>query len=178
MIRGQRIYLTTLNRDNAEQARAWVNDPDINRWMLAGHDPISSAGELAFYDAVEASDARKIFEIHLAEDDRYIGNCGLEGIDMRSRHAEIGIMIGERELHNSGHGRDALETLCRFGFDTLGLHSLRICYVEGNEVGAHLYRSLGFIDAGRLREHDFLRGEYHDLIMLDMLESEWRTSRA
>ncbi len=178
MIRGKGIYLTPLDRANAEQARAWINDPDVNRWMISGHMPVSSAGELAFYDAVEASDDRMVFEIHLAQDGRYIGNCGLEHLDMVHRNAEIGIMIGVRELHNSGHGRDTIETLCRFAFDTLGLHSLRIAYVEGNEVGAHLYRSLGFRDAGRRREHVFLRGEFLDLVFLDMLESEWRASRA
>ncbi len=174
MIRGNRIYLTALDRVNAEQSRAWINDPEVNCWMLTGHTPVSSAEEEAFYDAVEGSDSRSVFEIHLAEDGRYIGVCGLEELDTRNRCAEIGIMIGERGLHNSGLGRDAIETLARFAFDTLGLHTLRISYIEGNEVGAHLYRSVGFTDAGRQRERVYLRGSFHDIVLLDMLESEWR----
>lgn len=177
MIRGERIYLTALDRANAEQARAWINDPDVHTWMLAGHVPISSAEELAFFDKVEASSATQAFDIHLAEDDRHIGTCALDHLDLRHRHAEIGIMIGDRDLHNSGYGRDVIKTLCRFAFDTMGLHTLRISYIDGNEVGAHLYRSIGFKDAGRLRDHVFLRGEFHDLVLLDMLESEWRASR-
>ncbi len=176
MIRGEHIYLTPLDRTNAETARAWVNDPDTNAWMASGHVPVSREQELAFYDAVESSDEQQVFEIHLAEDGRYIGNGGLDHLDLRNRAAEIGIMIGEPEARGRGYGRDALLTLMRHAFDTLGLNTVRIAYIEGNERGERLYRSLGFKDAGRHRQRFFLRGEFHDLVYLDMLAEEWRTS--
>lgn len=180
MLRGETVYLTTLDRANLETVRAWINDPEINTWMLSGHIPVSSGSEAAWYEAADkraAEHSAFIFEIHVADDGRYIGNCGLEGVDLVHRHAEIGIAIGVIDQQNKGYGRDAIRTLLRFGFETLGLHTITICHVAGNERGAHLYRSIGFREAGVLRQHTFLRGEYHDEVVLDMLDSEWRELR-
>ena len=150
----------------------------MNRWLLTGHIPITPRQEADFYARVGASSANHVFEIHLRADDRYIGNCGLEDVDSVHRHAELGIFIGEVSEHDRGLGRDAIRTLLRYGFDTLGLNSIEIRLVDGNDRAAHLYPSLGFKPAGILREHLFLRGAWHDEIVLDMLAEEWRRPSA
>jgi len=180
MLRGERIYLTPLDVANAETARAWINDPEINRWMLSGHIPVSRQAEEAFYEAVErnaAAGTGHVFEVRTLDGDRYIGNCGLDGVSLVHRTGEVGIVIGELAEQGKGYGADAIRTLLRFAFDTLGLHTVRISYIEGNERAAHLYPKLGFSHAGRFREHVFLNGAYHDLVMLDMTEAEWREQR-
>lgn len=178
MLRGDTVYLSALDPANAEQSRAWINNPDVNEWMLSGHVPITAAAEAAFYERMDASPADHVFEIRLLADDSYIGNCGLNGADLIHRHAELGIVIGDVSEQNRGRGRDAILTLLRYGFDTLGLNSIEIRLVAGNERAAHLYPSLGFKPAGVLREHLFLRGAYHDEIVLDMLAIEWRALTA
>jgi diamine N-acetyltransferase len=37
----------------------------------------------------------------------------------------------------------------------------------------HLY--LGMKEEGRLREHQFIAGRYHDIVCVGMIESEYRT---
>lgn len=181
MLRGEKIRLVPLDRANAETARRWVNDPEINRWMLSGHIPVSVQAELDFYDMAERQAAEKsgfVFEIHADEEDRYIGNCGLHKVDMVHRHAEVGILIGEVSDHNKGFGRDAIRTVLKFGFETLGLHSIEIRHMSPNAAGAHLYRSIGFREVGVLRQHCFLRGEWVDEVVLDMLAEDWAQLRA
>lgn len=177
MLNGKRIYLTTLDPGNAETARRWINDSEVNRWLLSGHIPVSSDSEAAWYASAERRAADRsgfMFEVHVAEDGRYIGNCGLEDVDMVHRHAEISLLIGEVSEQNKGYGRDVIHALLRFGFDTLGLHRIAICHMAPNERAAYLYRSVGFKEVGVLREHTFLRGEWVDEVALDMLASEWR----
>lgn len=176
MLRGEKVYLTALDPEHSETSRAWMNDPEVNRWLLEGHIPISKPAEAAYYARVEASPSNYVYEIHVAEDGRYIGNCGLDGVDIRHGHAEIGIVIGETADQNKGFGRDAIRTLLTFGFGTLRLHRIEIRASAGNERAARLYRSIGFKDAGVLREHTFLDGAFEDEVVLDMLESEWRKS--
>jgi RimJ/RimL family protein N-acetyltransferase len=108
------------------------------------------------------------------DDGRYIGNCGLNDVDIRHGHAEVGIVIGEKGDQNKGFGRDAIRTLVRFGFDTLRLHRIEIRAADGNERAVHLYRAIGFTDVGLLREHTFVDGAYENEVVLDVLESEWR----
>lgn len=176
MLVGDKVHLVPLDRANAEKARHWVNDPEINRWMLSGHIPVSVEGEEAYYAGAEKDQANKTgfaFEIHAIDGPRYIGNCGLHKVDLIHRHAEVGILIGQIMDHNKGYGRDAIRTLLKFGFETLGLHSIEIRHMAPNEAGAHLYRSIGFKEVGTLRQHCFLHGEWVDEVVLDMLAEDW-----
>ncbi|KAF0206858.1 MAG: GNAT family protein [Actinomycetota bacterium] len=177
MLIGEKIFLTPLDIANAETARTWINDPAVNEWLLSGQIPVSREGETAFYAADEAdrrAGTAQRFEIHVAEDGRYIGNCGLEDIDRIHRHAEIGICIGSLPDQNNGYGRDTIVTLLRFAFDTLGLHRVEILANAENERAVHLYRSIGFTEVGRQRETVYMRGKFRDHLCLDMLDREFR----
>ena len=173
MLKGDKVLLTALDPGNAETTRGWMNDPEVTRWLLSGHVPITAASESAFYARMESSATDHVFEIHVAEDGRFIGLCGLHDLDPVHRHAEIGITVGDLSAQNHGYGRDAIVTMLRFGFGTLGLHRIEVRFIEGNDRAAHLYPSMGFQPVGILREHIFLRGAYRDEHVLDMLESEF-----
>jgi len=177
MIRGERVYLTPLDPANAETARAWINDPEVNRYLLTGQVPVTIEQEAAFYRRAEANwtaGCGYVFELHIADDGRYIGNCGLEKVDMRHRSAEIGILIGELDEQNKGYGSDAIMTLTRWGFETLGLNRIEIRSQADNERSMHLYEKLGFKPTGVLREATFTYGTFVDEALFDMLASEWR----
>ncbi len=173
MLEGNNIYLAPLDVENAETARSWINDPEVNTWLLVGHVPVSREQERAWYAQVDASDADHVFEIRTKDSDRYIGNCGLHKVDMLNRSGEIGILIGELDAQGKGHGKDAILVVLRYAFHTLGLHTVRISYIDGNERSAHLYAKLGFTQTGRCREHIHLRGEFHDLVLMDMTREEY-----
>jgi RimJ/RimL family protein N-acetyltransferase len=177
MIRGERIYLAALDPVNLEVSLGWFNDPEVRMWLLTGHIPLTIASEAAFYSRMEASETDHVFEIHLLDSGRYIGNCGIHGVSLPHRTGEIGIVIGETQYQNQGYGRDALLTLLRFGFETLGVHRLCIRAVADNERAVHLYGSIGFTEIGRERQAVYLHGRFRDHIVWDMLEEEWRDLR-
>lgn len=177
MLRGQTTYLARLAIESAETARGWINDPEVNQWLLSGQLPVSEDGERSFFTSSEAAwnaGAAYRFGIHVAQDRRFIGICGFEQVNLQHRTAEVGICIGSVPHQNRGYGRDAIVTLLRFGFDTLGLHSASIKANSENERAVHLYASIGFADVGREREAVFMRGRFHDHICFDMLEDEFR----
>lgn len=177
MLRGDKVLLTGFDIANAERARAWVNDPETHRFMLSGQEYVTSEAEIAFFEdserAREAGTAHR-FEVHAADDGRFIGVAGLEGVSAYHRHAEIGIMIGDPAYRGRGFGADTLRTLLHFAFDDLGLHSVRICVFSGNDRAHGLYRRIGFTETGCDRQTCLISGEMRDLIRLDMLEDEWR----
>ncbi|HSQ22006.1 MAG TPA: GNAT family protein [Coriobacteriia bacterium] len=177
MLTGTTTFLTRLDTTHAETARGWINDPAVNEWLLSGQLPVSREQELAFFQASEtawnAGTAYR-FEIHVADDGLLIGICGLDTVDRLHRWAEVGIVIGSLADQNRGYGRDALVTLMRFAFDTLGLHRLSIKANAENERAVHLYASLGFTEVGRERHVVFMRGRFRDHVCFDMLEDEFR----
>lgn len=177
MLRGELTYLVPLDAANAETVRAWINDPEIHRWMMSGHVPVSAAAEVAWYEHSEelqrAGEAYR-FEVHDASDGALIGTCGLEHVSALHRHGEIGLLIAPPDRWGRGFGADVLRTLLRFAFDTLGMHTARITVFAGNERAFELYKRVGFTETGRDREAYFLGGAFRDLVRLDMTEDEWR----
>jgi RimJ/RimL family protein N-acetyltransferase len=123
---------------------------------------------------MDASDTDHAFEIHVAEDGRYIGNVGLHKVDMRHRHAEIGIFIGSSDERGKGYGFDAIVTCLRFAFDTLGLNSVFLGAFAPNQGPIDLYRKIGFTEGGRVREYLFAHGEFHDCVLMDITASDFR----
>jgi RimJ/RimL family protein N-acetyltransferase len=175
MIRGEKIYLTELDRRNAETIRAWLNDPEVHRFLLVGHLPITREQEELYYDRQSQAVDSFAFEIHVAADDRYIGNIGLKDVDFVHRHGEIGIVIGDKTAWGQGYGADAIVACLGFAFFALGLHRVSIRVHEEHTRGLELYRRLGFVETGREREHIYQEGHFQDEIILDMLEPEYRT---
>jgi RimJ/RimL family protein N-acetyltransferase len=174
MIRGEKIYLTELDLDNAETIRAWLNDPEVYKYLMVGHTPISKEDERRYYQADAVSSDTRNFEIHVAEDGRYIGNVGLKDIDPIHRHAELGISIGHKEDWGKGFGFDAIVTCLRYAFDTLGLHTVKIRAHADHSRALELYRRVGFVEVGRERETVFQDGRFADYVALDMIDREFR----
>ncbi|MCL5736507.1 MAG: GNAT family N-acetyltransferase [Actinobacteria bacterium] len=174
MIRGEKVYLTELNRGNAEIIRAWLNDPEVHEFLLVGHVPITVEQEQRYYDTQALAGDRFSFEIHLLEDGRYLGNVGLKGIHPVHRRAELGLVVGAKDEWGKGYGSDAIVTCLRFAFFTLGLHSVSIRAHEAHARALDLYRRLGFVEVGREREAVFQDGHFGDYVELDMLEREFR----
>ena len=173
MIAGERTYLAPLDTANAATALAWLTDPEVNEFMLSGHEPMTIEQELAWYADMAASETDEVFQIHVTDDGRYIGNTGLNKIDRTHRNAELGIMIGSKPDQGRGYGRDAIVALLRYGFDTLGLHRIYLRCDPDNARGLACYRAVGFTETGLEREAVLVKGEFRSHITFDMLEDEF-----
>lgn len=174
MIQGDKIYLTELDRGNAETIRAWLNDPEVHRFLLVGHVPLTREAEERFYDIQGPASGSYNFEIHVAEDGRYVGHVGLKDVDLIHRTGEIGIVIGDKTSWGRGYGGDAIVACLRFAFLTLGLHSVSIVTDEDHERALALYRRLGFAQTGIDRECIYRQGRFINHVRFDMLEREFR----
>ena len=173
MIKDDKIYLTELDWANAETVRGWLNDPEVYEFLVVGHIPITKEAERQFYERQVTSSDRHTFEIHVAEDGRYIGNVGLKDVNLVHRRAELGLVIGAKEDWSKGYGTDAIVTCLRFAFATLGLHSVRLKAHQDHSRGIGVYRRIGFVEVGREREAVFQKGRFADYVVLDILDREF-----
>ncbi|MDO9174319.1 MAG: GNAT family protein, partial [Actinomycetota bacterium] len=74
-----------------------------------------------------------------------------------------------------GLGSDALRTLARYLFETVGHHRLTIDPATANERAIAAYRKVGFKPVGVMREYELgADGTWHDNLLLDMLAGELR----
>jgi len=61
----------------------------------------------------------------------------------------------------------------KYGFKTMNFYRLEAEVAAYNKGGQKLFKKLGFVEEGRLREAKFLDGKYYDIIRYGMLFGEY-----
>ena len=173
MIEGELVRLRAVEPEDAENAFRWMNDQEVARNLMARY-PFSLESEREWVKGagkpLDFANARFAVE---TKDGVHIGHCGLHNASAENRHAELGIMIGEKEYWGRGFGTDAMLTLLRFAFQQMNLHKVTLGVFEFNERALAMYTKLGFVEEGRFREDLFQDGRYWDLIRLSILRREY-----
>jgi RimJ/RimL family protein N-acetyltransferase len=101
-----------------------------------------------------------------------IGHVILQGIVSVNRSVELmRIVISEP---GKGLGRMVLEAVLSNAFDELFAHRLWLDVFEHNARARHVYRSVGFVEEGVLRECVKQQERYASLVMMSILENEYR----
>ena len=55
------------------------------------------------------------------------------------------------------------------------MHRVFLNTMNSNERALRCYRACGFKEEGRLREHNWSNGRYHDVVYLGILREEWES---
>ncbi|MFF5147430.1 GNAT family N-acetyltransferase [Streptomyces sp. NPDC013157] len=135
---------------SAESYRAWAKEQAVAR----GDDD-------RFRLAVEATATGEL-----------VGSVGSHRTGRRSGWFECDVTIGADHRRN-GYAAEALGLLLRFMFAERRYHKCLAAVFAHNEASLALFRRLGFTEEGRLREHVFLAGRHHDLVMMGILADEF-----
>lgn len=83
----------------------------------------------------------------------------------------VRITIAEQ---GKGFGREALRLVKRLAFEHLGAHRLWLDVRDRNVRAQRLYESEGFVREGVLRDYNKVGGRYESLIIMAILEHEYR----
>jgi diamine N-acetyltransferase len=181
MIQGEHIRLRRNERADISNFVAWLNDPEVRRY-LSFIMPVSMAYEEQWFErmlklpAAEqpfAIEIRKPFPERETDAWQMIGNCSFMDVDQTARSAEVGLFIGDKSCWNKGYGTEVMRLLLRFGFGTLNLNRIFLRVDEANKGGIRAYEKAGYVHEGRLRQAVYRDGQYRDLLIMSVLRSEW-----
>ena len=79
-----------------------------------------------------------------------------------------------RQHQGKGYGSEAIRWSLWWAFQMAGLHRVQIQAFSFNIGAMRLYQRLGFRAEGRIRDHMFFAGGWHDNLIYGILEDEWR----
>ena len=113
-----------------------------------------------------------IFVIEHNASGHAIGTCQLFNINWRHRSAELQIRIGDQRFQNQGLGSEAVQLLCRFGFDDLNLHRVYLSVFQNNKRAIGAYRKCGFVEEGVMREAAFIDGQWLNVMLMGLHNDE------
>ena len=172
MVKGNKIHLTKVERENIEQLREWRNNPELRRYFREYRE-LNKDNQINWYENKVLGDSNQYnFEVRTNTDNKLIGHCGLYYINWVSRTAEFGIYIGDMEYRRGGYGSDTLRTLIGYGVNDLNMNRIW-CEVWDNNAALDVYKHIGFVYESKLRQTYFNEGKYWDAHLLGMLQSEY-----
>ena len=152
-LEGELTRLRALEAEDVDLLYVWENDPAV--WGVSGTlAPFSRHTLRRFLDEqrFDLYAARQLRLVVETLDGRAVGLVDLfefEPVDLR---ACIGILIHGAGDRGRGFASDALDVLCRYARQVLGLHQLWCSVAPDNAASLTLFRRAGFVECGRKRE--------------------------
>ena len=107
----------------------------------------------------------------------YIGGIDLTSIDWTDKVGTMSIVIGDEAYRNQGIATEAIGLLLEYAFSSLDLHKVELNVYESNTAALKCYQKNGFKIEGKKREHMIIDGEYHNLVQMGILKSEFITNK-
>ncbi len=170
---GEKCYLSPISLDDVERYTEWVNDLEIGQFVLFSAAVLDLSKErAALQDLMENSVSFAIVE---KDTNKVIGNCSLHNVNEVHRHAQLGIFIGEKTFWNQGIGTEATNLLLDFGFNVLNLNNINLEVVDYNKRATRSYEKAGFQYVGKRTNYAFMAGEYHDVLIYEMLAENFES---
>jgi len=174
LIRGEFVELRAIERSDIPHYTTWFNDPETMAYF-GGYEPLALAQEERWYEEQFKNPEVRNYAIYYQGE--HVGGAGFSHLNFRERSAEVGLLIGRKDLWDKGLGGDVLRALLRQGFEQLNLHRIYLRVFAENARAVRCYEKVGFRHEGRMREASFRHGRYHDLLLMSVLEDEYRAGR-
>lgn len=167
------IELRDIGPDDRERLFQWRNEPEVDRWMYS--DPPTLEQHHAWFARFLADPDRKGWIITLAG--KPCGSLTLHGVTSAQRRVRWDWYIGDAEARGRGAGRAAQALGLDLAFSVHGLQRVWSEVLAGNEIALRAQAAAGFRREGYLRQHAYKNGEFRDVALLAILESEWTARR-
>lgn len=106
--------------------------------------------------------------ITLEESGETIGSVDLYDYNSRDRRGYAAIFV-EKSMRGRGYGARALELMCEYASEILGMHQLAAEVAVDNEASRRLFESCGFKTCGRLRSWIRVGRRYLDALVYQRL---------
>ncbi|WP_166242971.1 GNAT family N-acetyltransferase [Paenibacillus turpanensis] len=165
----KRIHLRAFESDDVKDLHRWTNDPV----SLATVGRLPQTYEQMVKQVEKKRQNGDLLLAAVNNENELIGWVFLKDIDYEHGRAGIGILLAP-EARGKGYGGIVMQKMLEIGFKRLRLHKIYLTTRGFNEQAISLYKKLGFVVEGTLRQHAYVDGQYFDTYFMGLLESEWR----
>ena len=180
------ITLRQVARKDVVRIIKWLDDPEVSEnWF--GRYSYGTPAHLGYHpeELLTASDDtfKRVFDdsehlinsIYLG-DSEHIGEIHV-AIEQSLGDGQISILIGRKEMWHLGHGTAALRAALDICFDTHKLHRVWADIPEYNQAALSIFKHMGFVHEGTLRQSRPHEGSRFDSVVMGILDSEYHARR-
>src|SRR6266849_10331640 len=153
VIETARLRLRSLRGDDLAELVALIDNWEVARWVSSVPHPYTEADGRNWIALVQQdhTTGRPLrFAIALKETDRLIGGVGLDGCTGDgSEEPSLGYWVG-RPYWGNGYGREAVAAVIDYGFQTLGIETIRAYTDPSNAASQKVLLHCGLINVGEV----------------------------
>jgi len=178
---GTKVALRTYNIADAEEIYKWRHDSHTTVWMGRKFRYLPTLDEIraSLQKVISSSDSDSLyFAISDPYSSKYLGGIDLTSIDLTDRNGVLSIVISTEPNRGKGFGSEAIRLLLDHTFLNMNLHKVILNVDARNSVAVNCYKRIGFREEGRQRDHSFVDGRFSDVLLMSILESEFRMPNA
>jgi len=170
-LHGAHVTLRPLRVDDAALTLGWRQS---DRATLLNRGAASVADQAAWIASRPKTELNFVIQLRSGQP---VGMLSLVNIDEVNRRAEPArFLIGDPDsVKGLPVAVEAMKLLYELVFDQLGFHRVYGTAVADNRLMVTWQKFLGMKEEGRLRQHYFVAGRFHDAICLGMMDDEYRT---
>lgn len=176
MIKGKRIGLRAIEREDLEQLRNWRNNEDFRKNFREFRE-LNLENQNRWFESVSNSSNDFMFGIVELGSNELIGACGLLYINWIIRSADFSFYVGKNDIYvgdADGLAAEAAALLIDHGFKTLDLNKIWMELYEFDSKKLRFFtEEFKFQIDGTLRQNCFYEGKFHDSKILSLLSREW-----
>lgn len=148
----------------------WLNNPKVNTFIGDELGKKTNLKKQKEWFAEYQKDKNKNF-FTICDDSKPIGFIGLSNISKVNKNADLFIAIGEDEYRGTGVGKIAMKWIIDYGFNKLKLHKINLGVIKDNSPAVNLYKSLGFVVEGKMKDEVFYRGKFHNFLSMAIFKN-------
>jgi RimJ/RimL family protein N-acetyltransferase len=175
-LRGPRLVLRDLGRDDLPAIHAYGSEPDVVRFQPWGpNTPEDSRAYLRAILEAADEDPRTDYTlgVELPGDPSLLGNAAVKVHNREHAQAELSYVLHPRAW-GQGYATEAAQILAGFAFDQLSMHRLFSTVDPRNAASVRVLEKLGMTREGHLRDTMRIRDGWRDSLIYSILEPEWR----
>lgn len=170
IVRGVKVALREKSPDDAWNDYLWRVDEELSE--LDAARPLTMTFDN--FKPMHKDDLRypaprshRFAIVSLEDGGKHVGNCMYYDLDLRSKQAELGIMVGDRAYWNGGYGSEAVRLLVDYLFEELELDRVYLKTLDWNMRAQKAFEKCGFTQYGWGNQ-----GRYRFMLM-EIKRADW-----
>ena len=176
-LRGERVTLRTVERDDVPFLQRGRNHPDVRGPLGLAEPTNATQVEETVEEWVETDESANLLvcidvgaDSAADEDATPVG--AVNARNLGEPRPEVAYWLLP-EYHGEGYATEAMELLLDHVFDTCDVRGVEARAFSHNDASQALLDRLGFVREGELREKRFVEGAYRAEYVYGLLRDEW-----
>ena len=172
--------LRPLEKADLADVQRWFQDvEDLALFDRTCRTPLNQTQtEQMWEDAFGASEkCNKCWFIIETDQEEAQGVIGIDAISSVNRDGVVALFV-DKAIRGSGAGIRAAALILDFAFRQLGLNRVTSYCRADNQRSRDVLRALDFQVEGTMRNAWFADGQFHDVVVVGLLQQEWAAQRS